>query len=285
MLVKAVIDQSVTMRRLYPQESVLKPYINYYWVVDNVDPFTQAKAALVDFPSLCPELLIGLQGSLQVSYKGRSHIIRGSVLFPFVDERIIVDPQKIERVVLVKFKPLGLAAVLPFCGATAKQLIHQPIVSASALFGAPLEILSESLFATQGGHLVEILDSWFKHQLDARKNGLLADLGDEMSPAMSVAELRQHAGFSCSSLERYFKKETAMSPKQFLMLNRFRHVMEEIATGTSHDWFDYVVKYGYYDQNHFIKEVKRYSGYTPAALLALDFVRPYRPEAPGEFIR
>lgn len=273
------------MLRLYPQDPILTPLINYYWVVDNVDPFTKSASVLVDFPSLCPELLIGLQGSLQVTYKAVRYHIRESVLFPFVDARIMVHPQNIERVILVKFKPLGLAAILPFSTVPAEQLINQPVLSARRFFGDSIEKLGRFRPGTSEQNLIDQLDTWFKQQLDVRQNGLLAEVGNEVTPEMSVRELRQQAGISCSTLKRYFKKETAISPKQFLMLNRFRHVMEEIATGSCHDWMDYVVRYGYYDQNHFIKEIKRFSGYTPAALLTLDFVRPYRPEAPGEFIR
>jgi len=41
---------------------------------------------------------------------------------------------------------------------------------------------------------------------------------------------------------------------------------------------DYVVKYGYFDQWHFIKEIKRYSGFIPSQVLEEKNLLNYRPE-------
>nr|MBX2818955.1 hypothetical protein [Rhodothermaceae bacterium] len=79
-------------------------------------------------------------------------------------------------------------------------------------------------------------------------------------------------------------QESALSPKQFLMLNRFRLAVEAIPSASETDWFDLVVNFGYYDQNHFIKEIKRFSGFTPIELLDIPRMKTYRPKTADEFL-
>jgi AraC-like DNA-binding protein len=40
---------------------------------------------------------------------------------------------------------------------------------------------------------------------------------------------------------------------------------------------DFVCRYGYHDQSHFIKEVRRFTGFTPQQLLQIPVLADHRP--------
>jgi methylphosphotriester-DNA--protein-cysteine methyltransferase len=60
-----------------------------------------------------------------------------------------------------------------------------------------------------------------------------------------------------------------LSPKLFSRLQRFNHVFRVLETSVS-NWAQTAAACGYYDQAHLIRDCKRFSGTTPAKLLAGD---------------
>lgn len=68
------------------------------------------------------------------------------------------------------------------------------------------------------------------------------------------------------SMERHFKEIVGLLPKQFLTITRFNHAYFKIVQSSEKEWFDVVSEFNYFDQSHFIKEFKRYSGFTPSQL-------------------
>ncbi|MCS1408968.1 MAG: hypothetical protein M2R45_02147 [Verrucomicrobia subdivision 3 bacterium] len=50
-------------------------------------------------------------------------------------------------------------------------------------------------------------------------------------------------------------------------MRRFRRVIESLTNATEPDWCDIAVTGNYYDQAHFIHELKAFCGYTPTEYL------------------
>ncbi|MDN5210793.1 helix-turn-helix domain-containing protein [Fulvivirgaceae bacterium BMA12] len=83
--------------------------------------------------------------------------------------------------------------------------------------------------------------------------------------ATGIDKLSRKLGVSQRHLQRVTLKYSGFTPKQVQSMLRCRLAIRHIRqTGLTKDFFFY----GYYDQNHFIKEVKRWSGYTPKQLLS-----------------
>jgi len=84
----------------------------------------------------------------------------------------------------------------------------------------------------------------------------------EESQAMArIEELARRVGLSQSALERRFRRAVGASPKKFASIVRLRHVLHLRAKGA--DFTSIAHDAGYYDQSHFIKDFKRFSGLAP----------------------
>jgi AraC-like DNA-binding protein len=84
----------------------------------------------------------------------------------------------------------------------------------------------------------------------------------EESRAMTrIEELARRVGLSQSTLERRFRRVVGASPKKFASIVRLRHVLHLRAKGG--DFTSIAHAAGYYDQSHFIKDFKRFSGLAP----------------------
>ncbi|NJO81981.1 MAG: AraC family transcriptional regulator [Blastochloris sp.] len=80
--------------------------------------------------------------------------------------------------------------------------------------------------------------------------------------AHSIRDLRIDVGVSERTLQRLFKQHCGVAPKTFSQLTRFWCALQLLEHGTS--WTDIIMRTGYYDQSHFIREFKTFSLMTPS---------------------
>ena len=274
------------MPQFLPQSHLLRQHVEYYWIVDERDALLGVQQPVHEFPSLAPELVLGIRGLLRYRYRGQTHATRRSVLFGYIDHGLTVYPAELRGMIVVKFKPRGLSSILPFLSISASDLIRRAVVPASEVFGAALAPFERHLCGLSHEAIAAELDAWLLLHLDPRRAGIAHDVFADLSPRMSVQDLAALTQTSYSTLTRHFKTDTGLTPKRFLVRHRFKHVLADLFRSGHADWFDYVARYGYHDQSHFIREVKRFSGFTPGQLLTLPYLSHHRPEsARGDFIQ
>lgn len=88
---------------------------------------------------------------------------------------------------------------------------------------------------------------------------------------LSIEKLATHLNISPRYLEKTFKQSVGLSPKVYSMIVRFKRMERQMANGVPAAWgqMDFVQEY--YDQTHFIKEFKRFTGHTPSEYLMSNF--------------
>lgn len=80
--------------------------------------------------------------------------------------------------------------------------------------------------------------------------------------AVRIASLARQLGISQDPLEKRFRRAVGTSPKQFASLLRLRHAISLGQRGTS--WTGAAHQAGYFDQSHFIREFRTFTGDTPS---------------------
>ncbi|MEM1041812.1 MAG: helix-turn-helix transcriptional regulator [Bacteroidota bacterium] len=270
------------MPKFLPQDARLRAHIDYYWIVDESERFAHLCDPVHEFPSLAPELVLGIRGVLRYRYRGRMRATGESILFGYIEDGLTVYPAELEQMVVVKFKPRGLSSVVPFLPVCASELMREAVVPARDVFGDALGEIERHLATLRAPRIADELDGWLLGRLGEHRTGVVRDVFVAVTPTTSVRDLAALTQSSYSTLARHFKADTGLTPKQFLLRHRFKHVLADLFRTGSTDWFDYVARYGYHDQSHFIREIKRYTGYTPSRLLALPYLTHYRPEQSGD---
>ena len=97
---------------------------------------------------------------------------------------------------------------------------------------------------------------------------LLTATGMETLRWNSLNDIKEFTCFSERSLERHFKQRMGMSPKTYFRICRFNTVKTRLDQHPASSWQELAFNSGYYDQSHFIKEFKRFSGKTPGQYVA-----------------
>jgi AraC-like DNA-binding protein len=78
-----------------------------------------------------------------------------------------------------------------------------------------------------------------------------------------VGRLVSETGLSQRHLSRKFQEYVGLSPKEYLRVSRFIHSLDHLKRYPVFSLTEVAYKSGYYDQAHFIRDYKDYTGYTP----------------------
>jgi AraC-like DNA-binding protein len=84
---------------------------------------------------------------------------------------------------------------------------------------------------------------------------------------ISIEELATTAKMSQRSMERHFHSTIGVSPKEFIRIIRSHHAVTILQKGKSVGRMNEIAyELGYYDAAHFIKEIKKHSGFKPSEI-------------------
>ncbi|GAA4374023.1 AraC family transcriptional regulator [Hymenobacter koreensis] len=172
---------------------------------------------------------------------------------------------------MVHFSPAGAHDLL---GIDMKPL-QNTTVELSAAAGAGTEAYLQAIqkapdFVTR----CHLTDAFFEdvRQRSGQAPGLgaaAAQLLMQHAGKLEVENLAQRLGISARTLLRRFTHEVGVSPKSFARLMRFRAAHNYLQAPNA-TWADAVLKFGYTDQSHLIRDYRDFAGETP---------RQYDPEA------
>jgi AraC-like DNA-binding protein len=101
--------------------------------------------------------------------------------------------------------------------------------------------------------------SQIKPDIDSRKQKLF-EMIYTSNGALSVKELSEKVYWSSRQINRYFREQFGISLKAYCNILRFKASLQHIKEGKLYPEQDFA------DQNHFIKEIKKFSGVVPKEL-------------------
>jgi AraC-like DNA-binding protein len=170
----------------------------------------------------------------------------------------------------VQFKPGGVAA---FFGGSARDFenVH---VSLRDLWGREADALYQRLMDEPAPERkVAILFRAMARRYRERSRDPAVDLAlghfARLLHRVSVKAVAREADVSPKKLIRLFSEDVGMTPKAYLRVSRFQRVLMRVHTAQSVDWMEEVERHGYYDQPHFIREFREFSGFTPTEYFKL----------------
>lgn len=266
------------MGKHHSNSKELSQHIHHYWIIGRSDKVFDLSSPMYAYPGIRPELILVLEGHVTFNYQNQQYSVDKPVLFSHIQSEVVIDLSKCKSFIIIQFNPRSISSILPFVNRDAVELIKNGVQYAETFFDDSINLLRENLIGKEEEEIVNELDEYLFEKMDKNYQGYIIDLANENLSNNTLKEIINKTNYSYSTLERHFKKETGMSPKRYQSLRRYKAAVEEIYDTMNPDWLHYVSTYGYYDQSHFIREVKRYTSFTPAQLLKNHALRTYRPE-------
>jgi AraC-like DNA-binding protein len=176
------------------------------------------------------------------------------------------------RLVGVHFKPWGLS---PFVDVPASELRNR-WVPVDAVWHRSLDrIRDRAGDLASAGETLRVVEEELRARLaetPARGLDLVRHTAGRLATshgAVPVGALTEAAGVSASHLAAQFKSHVGITPKRVARIYRFARLILSVDTLGPAGWAELAHRVGYFDQAHFGKEFKDFTGHTPTEFLAL----------------
>lgn len=235
----------------YQPHSALAPYIDAYWRVQT-KALHQASVSRI-LPDGCVDVIINT-GPATVSANEdtvmepeRAYLIGTMTSFSDTIQQpgAMLTGIRFKPAAFTLFYPLSLADTADTC----------------TLFDAPLPV--EQL---QQANFVTRLDQYFLNRQQTARHRLFPVIGDVLQSAgnVRISQLAREHFITKRQLERSFKEQLGISPKEFANIVRYRSVLKTIKHNAGKRSLEEIAFLnGYYDHAHLTNEIKRYTGRTP----------------------
>lgn len=162
----------------------------------------------------------------------------------------------------IKFKP---AAVHDLFGLEMFRLVNKVVelFGAIGLKGQPfVDFLRTGNFDNLSDHVERLIIPLIPDAQPSKTYDAV-DLIIEKKGLLSIGQITESVGISERQLERLFKRVVGLTPKRFCRIIRFAHIFKLVESGDV-GWAKIALDSGFFDQSHFIKDFKAFTGEDPS---------------------
>ncbi len=249
----------------------LKPYIGKMWVFENNGRLPDEDMKLI-VPNGMVKLVIPYRNGLLGKYKNWYHLSKEAsiTLIGIADSPAIVDvvDDAPHGNIGIEFSPIGAYRFFRIRHSELKNKIF-PLTD---IFGKSAQHINERIAnAELIGEKIQIIQSYLLNLLSHSEPDLILDYCLQQiarsKGLVTVTELEKKTGYSSRWIYEKFIEKVGLSPKNLSSVTRFMQFYEESAKNPNADFFKKEIYNFYYDQAHFIKDFKRFTGLSPSTFI------------------
>ncbi|MFB9237371.1 helix-turn-helix domain-containing protein [Plantactinospora siamensis] len=199
--------------------------------------------------------------------------------------RFVVEYSTPVRLVGVHFKPWGMA---PFADLPATEL-RDRWAPVDAVWRRSLDRIRNRLGElAPADEALRVIEEELRSRLaaaPARGLDLVGHAAGRLATThgtLPIGALTEAAGVSGNHLATLFKSYVGITPKRVARIYRFARLILSVDALRPVDWADVAQTAGYFDQAHFGREFKEFTGHTPTEYLALRRRFPAEPGFPPD---
>ncbi|WP_170110661.1 AraC family transcriptional regulator [Flavilitoribacter nigricans] len=250
----------------------LSPYIDCVWAENFFDQPDNGGRFHLIVPDNSVELVIS-------EHRLERHSADGAVVQHFTSHLtgLKTRPQRIKLdrscLLSVRFRPHGLARLT---GMDVREFVDRNF-DPEAIFGRSFRLLEEALVETKDWQArLDLIERYFLamlHRNPSRRDRLFDHLLSSLEAGkgqLPIGELANKFNVSIKTLERKCLQHLGVSPKKYSRLVRLFQALSTDSPASGLNLTDIAYQNGYYDQMHFIKEVKHFTGMVPGNFFQRD---------------
>ncbi|RYG54116.1 MAG: AraC family transcriptional regulator [Chitinophagaceae bacterium] len=254
----------MTQTQFYGPHPLLKDLVNCIMVIDAESP--SASTVCVYPPTPQASLFFYIHDRVKLKKDDDENFILQprSVVVGLQSEKVVLDVQQSHKAVRVGFHPGGLHRLLGF----GMQELIDGSYDASDVFGSSIDYVNNDLAEAKSfDEIKNVVERFLLEKRNELRKPIPFDSAMlEVLKANGNISMDRAASLACLSLrqfERVSRERLGMSPKLFARVVRFSHAYRMYERFPEMSWTKIAHSAGYYDQMHFIRDFKQFTGLAP----------------------
>jgi AraC-like DNA-binding protein len=262
-----------------PAPEDLRPWITTVWYT--CGPRPQRYEKILPMPIV--HLIVNLGEPYELLSRGTDPV-RQTFASGFVSglltRYLVIENPPLVRNMGAEFRPYGIAA---FSGVAVDSLTDSVRSSDDVMPGSGA-LRERAGPADSGEQALDALEDYLRGILRPDFSGnRVAIAACELiasEPGIAIAEVAERIGTSHKSLIANFRRHCGVTPKAFANLCRFHRFVNDLPlAGEMPRWSDLVAQTDYYDQAHFVRAFRSFTGFSPSEYV--ESMRRFGPEYPS----
>jgi AraC-like DNA-binding protein len=253
----------------YEPPGVLQSFIRCFWSLEAPQQSIEEKQRIV--PDGCMEMIFHYGDPYKQYFQDGTSILQPRCfVFGQITSPLEIAPTGISGIVAARFQPDGF---IPFSSYPLLQMENKA-VPLSELFGNETAELEKNIIhAISNKERIDLITAFLLENLQTpeaadRITKTSIETLLQSNGIMDVDELAGHLRINRRQLERKFSAAIGLSPKQFSKVIRLQATLKTMQQKKYTTLTSLAYENGYYDQAHFIKDFKEFTGFSPRQFYA-----------------
>lgn len=239
----------------------LRKLVDCYWLVEDANTNRTLQKII---PDGYPEIVFHFGDPYRIKLGNQWELQAASLLAGQITKFFFLENSGASNILGIKLKPTALTQLMDL----EMALLTDRVISLQESGIRKLNILDELIRGAQDHAVrINIINEKFlewsasmKVQVSVEKaiDAILSSNG-----VITVAAMCEQCKLSERQAERLFKKFIGLSPKFYTRVIRFSNIFQ-VAQEKKLSWSEVGLEAGFYDQAHFIKDFKEFTGEDPS---------------------
>jgi AraC-like DNA-binding protein len=254
---------------LFTPVTELQPFIKCFWTLE--DDGSSAPELQRVLPDGCMEMIFHYGDLYRQYFEDGSSIIQPkSFVFGQISSYIEIAPTGVTGIIAARFLPEGL---VPFIETPVSGLENKAI-DLYDLFGDEGKGLEEKVIsAADNPSRIKMIEEFLlnrlatPHTIDNITKACVEAIFQSQGQ-IGVVELADKMNINRRNMERRFTSAVGLSPKQLSRVARLQITLKMLDQKQYSSLTSLAYENGYYDQAHFIKDFKEFTGLSPKSFFS-----------------
>jgi len=255
--------------QVYTPISELQPFVKCFWSLDDERSDDPVKQRVL--PDGCMEMIFHY-GDLYKQYfeDGSSIIQPRSFVFGQISKYIEIAPTGISGIISARFLPDGLT---PFLDLPVSALENKAVPIPEIFYEEGKKLEEDVIAANENETRIKLIENFLLSKLTELKTidaitKSCVEVIFQSQGQIGVVELADKMNINCRNMERKFISLIGISPKQLARVARLQATIKMLEQKKFTNLTSLAYENGYYDQAHFIKDFKEFTGISPKSFFS-----------------
>ncbi|RYD88328.1 MAG: AraC family transcriptional regulator, partial [Sphingobacteriales bacterium] len=246
-----------------PPPPHLKPYVRFFWALEYYLAADEPNYIYRSVADSCAEIIFHYKGAFDIlTDNGVEKSWRSGFHFQSAQYNRFITSENF-GIFGAYIYPYAVPALF---GLPADEGSNQMLDLKTFLGNTAHELEERIMLAADNHQRAVILSNFIERRLQnirIKDEGAIASVHHVIHSGQNhtVAQLADRYNLSVRQFDRKFKQYAGFSPKLYLRITRLHEALQQY--GSSKSLTQIALDCGYYDQSHFIHDVKAFTGYHP----------------------